>query len=138
MDDLNKIAVAIGLIIRDNHVLIGKRTSGFFSGLWEFPGGKIEPNEASHEALVREMHEELGIQVTDSTEVIHIQEKQHKALFHLQIWHIHSYDDKIVANEQQHLQWAPINALEHIDLIPTNIPIIHYLQQTYLQTADQY
>ena len=49
--------------------------------------------------------------------------------FHLQIWHIHQYVGEIIANEQQELQWANISDLNNIKIIPTNAPIIQYLQQ---------
>ncbi|MEC7030607.1 MAG: (deoxy)nucleoside triphosphate pyrophosphohydrolase [Pseudomonadota bacterium] len=123
------IAVAIGLIINRDKVLLGKRTSGYYSGFWEYPGGKIEPNENSYQALVREMHEELGIQVSNATEVLHIQEQHPQTTVHLQAWHINSYEEDIVANEQQELQWCTITRLRSIRVIPTNHPITSFLEQ---------
>ena len=136
MDDAHCIAVSIGLITNNKHILIGKRTTGHFASLWEFPGGKIELNETSYDALIREMHEELDINVQSASEVIHIREKSHKVTFHLQIWQIHKYTGTIIANEQQHLQWAPIDQIHNIDIIPTNIPIIQFLQQTHACTNE--
>lgn len=128
-DTQKTIAVAIGLIINKDKVLLGKRTSGYYSGFWEYPGGKIEPNENSYQALVREMHEELGIQVSNATEVLHIQEQHPQTTVHLQAWHIHSYEEDIVANEQQELQWCTITRLRSIRVIPTNHPITSFLEQ---------
>ena len=122
-------AVAIGLILKEDKVLIGKRTSGEFIDFWEFPGGKIEENESSCDALIREMHEELAIDVTEATEVIHIREQHPYAIFHLQVWHIYKHKMAILANEQQELQWACIDKLHLLKIIPTNKPIIQYLQQ---------
>ena len=124
------IPVAIGLIIHNNCIVIGKRTSGHFSGYWEFPGGKIENGETSYEAMVREMDEELGIDVTKASEVIHIKDTHQAITIHLQIWQIHHYTGELIANEQQHLQWAPIHNLTNLKIIPTNTPIIHYVQQS--------
>ena len=126
---LKVIPVAIGLIIKDNMVLLGKRTSGEFIDFWEFPGGKIEENESSYSALVREMHEELAVDITEAVEVIHIREQHPYAVFHLQIWHVHKYTGTILANEQQELQWAYISQLHLLKIIPTNTPILQYLQQ---------
>ena len=125
----HNIPVAIGLIIKDSCALLGKRTSGHYSGYWEFPGGKIESGETSEQALVREMREELSIDVVKATEVIHIRDDHQITLFHLQIWHIDEYKGPIIANEQQHLQWARIDSLEKLNIIPTNVPILHYLKQ---------
>ncbi|WBO21182.1 (deoxy)nucleoside triphosphate pyrophosphohydrolase [Sphingomonas abietis] len=54
---------AAALIDADGRVLVQQRSQGALAGLWEFPGGKIEPGETPAGALVRELHEELGIDV---------------------------------------------------------------------------
>jgi mutator protein MutT len=59
------IDVAAGLVFRNEKLLITKRyDDAHLGGLWEFPGGKREPNETFEQCLVRELHEELGIDVT--------------------------------------------------------------------------
>jgi len=56
--------VAVALIDREGRVLVQRRPAGkMLAGLWEFPGGKIEPGETPEAALVRELAEELGIVV---------------------------------------------------------------------------
>lgn len=56
--------VAIGVIFKKGHVLIDKRPpEGLLGGLWEFPGGKVQPGESPQDALRREIHEELGIEI---------------------------------------------------------------------------
>lgn len=62
---LPHLHAAAGVIERDGRVLIGRRPEGkLLGGLWEFPGGKPEPEETLPEALARELHEELGVEVT--------------------------------------------------------------------------
>ena len=62
---MNVIDVAAGLVFRNGRLLITQRpTGGHLGGLWEFPGGKIEPGETFEQALHRELMEELGIEVT--------------------------------------------------------------------------
>jgi len=59
---LNTIEVAAGLVFRNGKLLISQRPEGaHLAGLWEFPGGKREPNETFEECLIRELREELGI-----------------------------------------------------------------------------
>src|SRR6266403_4621480 len=62
---LQVIDVAAGLIFREGKILITRRHADtHLGGLWEFPGGKREPNETFEECLARELREELGIEVT--------------------------------------------------------------------------
>lgn len=59
--------VAAALVDRDGRVLLQQRPpGGAMAGLWEFPGGKIEPGETPEQALIRELHEEIGITVHGS------------------------------------------------------------------------
>jgi 8-oxo-dGTP diphosphatase len=56
------LVTAVALVDRDGRVLIAQRPEGrAMAGLWEFPGGKVEPGETPESALIRELHEELGI-----------------------------------------------------------------------------
>lgn len=58
------IRIVIGVLKRDDRVLLGLRSSrGSVPNVWEFPGGKVEENESDEQALIREFAEELGIQV---------------------------------------------------------------------------
>src|SRR5579863_7063017 len=58
------LVIACALVDADRRVLIAQRPEGkALAGLWEFPGGKLEPNEAPEDALIRELGEELGIVV---------------------------------------------------------------------------
>ena len=61
------LVVACALIDPDGRVLIAQRPEGKqLAGLWEFPGGKLEPGERPEAALIRELHEELGISVKEA------------------------------------------------------------------------
>ena len=61
------LVVACALIDADNRVLIAQRPEGKqLAGLWEFPGGKLEPGERPEPALIRELREELGIEVKEA------------------------------------------------------------------------
>jgi 8-oxo-dGTP diphosphatase len=65
LNDERIVAVAAAVLQRaDGRVLLAQRLEGTpYPGYWEFPGGKLEPGESAREALARELHEELGIDV---------------------------------------------------------------------------
>ena len=64
MSERTPVVVTAGVVIRDEHVLVARRKMGsHLEGLWEFPGGKLEPNESPEESLAREFKEELGVEV---------------------------------------------------------------------------
>ena len=64
MDACDPILVTAGVVIRDGRVLVARRKTGsHLAGLWEFPGGKLEPGESPEECLARELREELGVSV---------------------------------------------------------------------------
>ncbi len=65
--DLPLLVVAAALIDPSGRVLVQQRDTGRLAGLWEFPGGKIEPGETPEAALVRELREELGIDINVDT-----------------------------------------------------------------------
>src|ERR1700761_5996675 len=65
MDDFSPLLLvsAVALVDGDGRVLVQQRSTGPLQGLWEFPGGKVEPSETPAVALIRELREELGIDV---------------------------------------------------------------------------
>ena len=60
---MKTVEVVAALILLDESILIAQRQKGEFSGMWEFPGGKIESGETHEEALKREIHEELSLPI---------------------------------------------------------------------------
>lgn len=60
---MKKLNVVCAIIEKDDKILIAKRLKGEFEGLWEFPGGKIEPNETNEQAIIREIQEEFDAKI---------------------------------------------------------------------------
>ncbi|MCV2867370.1 (deoxy)nucleoside triphosphate pyrophosphohydrolase [Defluviimonas sp. WL0002] len=122
---------AVALIDVDGRVLLAQRPEGkSLAGLWEFPGGKVEPGESPEAALIRELHEELGIDTWQSclaplTFASHAYEDFHllMPLFACRKW-----QGIPQAKEGQNLAWARANELRNYPMPPADIPLIPILR----------
>ena len=123
--------VAAALVDRDNRVLIAERPEGkSLAGLWEFPGGKLAPGETPEEALVRELHEELGIEVclkclAPFTFASHTYEQ-----FHLMmpLYLCRNWEGEITPREGQRVKWVHASKLSEYPMPPADLPLIPFLR----------
>ncbi|MCA2011509.1 (deoxy)nucleoside triphosphate pyrophosphohydrolase [Cereibacter sphaeroides] len=122
---------AVALIDADGRVLIAQRPEGkSMAGLWEFPGGKVEAGETPEAALIRELHEELGIETWQSclaplTFASHAYEDFHllMPLFACRRW-----EGIVTPREGQVLKWARARDLADYPMPPADIPLIPILR----------
>ena len=124
------LVVACALIDVDNRVLIAQRPQGKqLAGLWEFPGGKLEPGERPEPALIRELHEELGI-VTQETCLAPLTFASHAYDdFHLlmPLYVCRRWEGTVASKEGQALAWVRANKLRDYPMPPADIPLIPHL-----------
>ena len=124
------VHVAAAVITRpDGSVLLGQRAPDtFYPGYWEFPGGKVEPGETPRDALIRELDEELGMQVEVAYPWItreHVYEHAHVSLhfFEVSAWRGEIHDRVHSA-----LSWQQADAMDVGPMLPANGPILKALR----------
>jgi 8-oxo-dGTP diphosphatase len=110
-------------------VLIAQRPAGkHMAGGWEFPGGKREPGEEPRQTLVRELHEELGVQVHEATPLIAYEHQYPHRRVLLDLWVVLSYSGEPQPLDAPALQWAAIDNLERVGLLEADLPMIGALR----------
>lgn len=122
---------AVALIDTEGRVLLAQRPKGkSMAGLWEFPGGKVEPGETPEAALVRELHEELGIETWDSCLAPLTFASHSYADFHLlmPLFACRKWAGIPRPREGQTLAWARPNELRNYPMPEADIPLIPILR----------
>lgn len=123
------LEVAAAVVQRgDGEFLLAERPAGKpYAGYWEFPGGKIEAGESPYHALVRELHEELGIEVEEAYPwVTRIYTYPH-ATVRLHFFRVVRWHGEPHGKESQRLSWQYPDAVAVEPLLPANGPILHAL-----------
>ena len=125
------LVVAVALVDIDGRVLIAQRPKGkSMAGLWEFPGGKVEEGEQPEAALIRELEEELGIDVSENclapfTFASHSYDDFHllMPLYVCRVW-----DGTVTPKEGQVLKWVRPLQLKEYPMPPADVPLVAMLR----------
>jgi len=125
------LVAAAAVVDPDRRVLITRRPPGKpMAGLWEFPGGKVHENETPEQALIRELFEELGIDVCPTclsplTFASHAYEDFHLLM---PLYQVRTWDGVISAREGQEIKWVRVNRLAEYPMPPADVPLIPMLR----------
>jgi 8-oxo-dGTP diphosphatase len=123
--------VAVALLDGDDRVLLAQRPDGkAMAGLWEFPGGKIEPGEAPETALIRELREELDIDTEESCLAPFCFASHRYDSFHLlmPLYVCRVWKGQPQGREGQQLQWVPVKRLQDMAMPPADVPLVAMLR----------
>lgn len=126
---MKTIRVVAAIIIHEDKVFATQRGYGEFKGGWEFPGGKIEEGETPQEALVREIKEELNVEI-EIGELLDVVEYDYPN-FHLSmdcfICKIKS--GELVLNEHEAAKWLTKETLDSVEWLPADLGLIEKLRK---------
>ena len=121
------LVVAIALVDADNRVLIAQRPPGkALAGLWEFPGGKLDAGERPEAALIREVREELGIEVKEACLAPLTFASHAYPEFHLlmPLYVCRRWEGQVQPREGQGLKWVFARQLRNFPMPPADGPLI--------------
>ena len=124
------IDVAVGVVIRDDGaVLLGQRVAGKpYAGWWEFPGGKLDPGESVEQALARELHEELGLDVLSSRPWVVREFVYPHARVRLHFRRVTDFRGEPASREGQAFVWRRPDRIDVAPLLPASVPVIGWLR----------
>ena len=130
--------IGLGIVVTtgpngDTRVLISRRLSGpgaVLGGFWEFPGGKVEPGETPERALIRELHEELGIDITAACLAPFTFASHSYESFHLlmPLYLCRRWQGIVRPLEHQAIKWVRARDLKGYPMPPADIPLIAMLR----------
>ena len=129
------IVAAIALIDANDQVLIAKRPKKkHLAGLWEFPGGKIEKNESPENALVREIKEELNININNKciAPLTFSEFKYEEFNLLLLLYICRRWDGTLMSMENNPIKWVKANKLREYNMPPADDSLIYSLQDLLL------
>src|SRR6476661_7055577 len=126
---LDVVQVVGAAIVDGDRVLVAQRSGGPYDGLWEFPGGKVEPGESDLSALVREIGEELGVQIAPQAfvgEVVldGVVGGGPPGASTLRVWWARLAGGPPVAHEHAALRWLRADELDDLECIAADRPLL--------------
>ena len=123
------VKVVAAVIIVDNKVLACQRGYGEFKGKWEFPGGKVEADETNEDGLIREINEELNIDITINEFLINTKFSYTSFNLDMDSYICSIKNGEIDLKEHTSLKWLTKSDLNSLDWIAADIDIVNRLKK---------
>lgn len=130
---MKTLPVTCAIIIHEGKVLLAQRSESMdLPGKWEFPGGKLEQGEAPEICLIREIREELGIEIQVTGELTPVEFSYPTKTIRLIPFLARWTAGEVVLAEHADYGWYDQNHLFSLDLAPADVPILHELTEKWV------
>lgn len=126
---MKEIKVVAAIIQKENKILATKRGYGEFINMWEFPGGKIEPGETKEEALIREIKEELNIEINVDKFAIDVEYQYPNFYLFMSCFMCSIKEGSIELLEHNDGKWITKEELNTLNWLPADIDAVNYLKE---------
>jgi mutator mutT protein (NUDIX domain) len=126
---MKEIKVVAAIIQKENKILATKRGYGEFINMWEFPGGKIESSETKEQALVREIKEELNIEINVDKFAIDIEYQYPNFYLFMSCFMCSIKEGSIELLEHNDGKWITKEELNTLNWLPADIDAVNYLKE---------
>lgn len=126
---MKEIKVVAAIIQKENKILATKRGYGEFINMWEFPGGKIESGETKKQALVREIKEELNIEINVDKFAIDIEYQYPNFYLFMSCFMCSIKEGSIELLEHNDGKWITKKELNTLNWLPADIDAVNYLKE---------
>ncbi len=125
---MKQIHVVAAIIKADNKIFATQRGYGEFQGMWEFPGGKIEANESKEAALIRELKEELDVDIQVEDWITRLEYDYPSFHLSMDCFFASIISGEIVLKEHMAAKWLGGDELDSVEWLPADIILIEQLK----------
>ena len=132
---MKSINVVAAIILQNNKILATQRGYGEFEGGWEFPGGKIEPDETPENAIVREISEELAIEIMVEKYITTVDYDYPNFHLHMQCFLCSVIQGDLTLLEHSDAKWLSKENLETVNWLPADIVVVQKLINIFTSTT---
>ena len=129
---MKSIDVVAAIIRHDGKILATQRGYGDFAGGWEFPGGKIEPHETPEQAIVREIHEELGAIIAVDGHLVTIDHDYETFHLHMACFLAHVAEGTLELHEHSSARWVDESTIDSVDWLPADLKVVGAIKEVGL------